>query len=672
MKPFAFIPIKLTMALVTGILMGNYLNIKPEIALISILASFAVLSILFWKLKRKHLYVFGLVAGITIVQLGILAVSLSKPQNDPSYYNHYTKNEKQVWELKIVEVLKENSYNHRYRAEVRSLDKAFVKGELELIFDKKSYPVRLEVDQEIVTWNEVNRVALPKNPYQFNYSQYLKRMGIQHQMRFRDLGIYLKPEQSKTLRGIAAGFRDIVNSKLLETNIRTEQLAIIKALLLGQRHEIEAEVYDNYKKAGAVHILAVSGLHIGVILLLLQFLLKPIEILPMGRTISLCLVVVLLWAFAFIAGLSASVIRAVTMFSFLAYALYLNRPTNSFNIMALSMFFLLLVFSPTLLFQVGFQMSYAAVFSILWIYPKMQRVWKPKNNWLKKLWQLVAVSMAAQIGVFPISLYYFHQFPGLFLLSNLLIVPFLGFILGMGILTISLSLLNILPSFLSKAYDQMIYWMNGIIENIAAQQVFIFSDIPFDLFKLFLLYLIVIGFVSWLERPHFRTFLFPVVSVLLFQLWSLFLIKSSQQHQELIIMHQTKQSALFFKDGRKLNVYHSGKKVPRVLVRNYVLATYCNEEAYYPIQNAYRHGKKHLLVIDSTVVHPSSLPKPFTLLLTQSPKVNLERIIEELQPKQIIADGSNYKSLIARWKKTCREKDLLFYSTAEQGAISLN
>lgn len=108
------------------------------------------------------------------------------------------------------------------------------------------------------------------------------------------------------------------------------------------------------------------------------------------------------------------------MFSFVAYAFYLNRPNNTYNILALSMFFILLVFNPLLLFDVGFQMSYAAVFAIVWIYPLLQKFWNPKKWLLKYVWQLLSVSIAAQIGVLPISLYYFHQFPGLFFYIQLI------------------------------------------------------------------------------------------------------------------------------------------------------------------------------------------------------------------------------------------------------------
>ena len=254
-------------------------------------------------------------------------------------------------------------------------------------------------------------------------------------------------------------------------------MGIIQALLLGQRNSISTETYDNYKDAGAVHILAVSGLHIGILLLLLQFLFRPLEILPKGRTIKLVVIVLLLWCFAFLAGLSASVVRAVTMFSFVAYALYLNRPSNTFNILALSMFFILLLFNPMLLFQVGFQMSYAAVFSIVWIYPMLQRFWTPKNSVLQKIWQLLSVSIAAQLGVLPISLFYFHQFPGLFFISNLLIVPFLGLLLGMGILVMVLALLDILPDFLVLWYNRIISLMNSVVEWVAQQEAFIFKNI---------------------------------------------------------------------------------------------------------------------------------------------------------------------------------------------------
>ena len=145
---------------------------------------------------------------------------------------------------------------------------------------------------------------------------------------------------------MAAKIRNHIIEKLKKENFGTEELGVIQALLLGQRNEITSEIDADYKNAGAYHILALSGLHIGILLGLLHFLLKPLELLPKGRTVKLVVIVVLLWGFALLAGLSASILRAVAMFSFVAYALYLNRPTSNFNILALSLFFILLLLDP--------------------------------------------------------------------------------------------------------------------------------------------------------------------------------------------------------------------------------------------------------------------------------------------------------------------------------------
>ena len=192
------------------------------------------------------------------------------------------------------------------------------------------------------------------------------------------------------------------------------------------------------------------------------------------------------------------------MFSFVAYAFYLNRPSNTYNILALSMFFILLVFNPLLLFDVGFQMSYAAVFAIVWIYPLLQKFWNPKKWLLKYVWQLLSVSIAAQIGVLPISLYYFHQFPGLFFISNLLIVPFLGLILGLGIVVIALILLNLAPNILIEIYDSLIGSMNTIIGWVAQQEAFIFKNIPFDTAQLMLSYCLIMALIWVLTKVTFK------------------------------------------------------------------------------------------------------------------------------------------------------------------------
>ena len=225
--------------------------------------------------------------------------------------------------------------------------------------------------------------------------------------------------------------------------------------MLGQRQDISKEIYNSYTQAGAIHILAVSGLHVGIILLLLNFIFKPLIYFKNGNYIKLIVIVLILWSYAVIAGLSASVVRAVTMFTAVAIGMHLKRPTNVYNTLTISAFFLLL-FKPMFLFDVGFQLSYLAVLAIVIIQPMLEKLWKPKFKLIDFFWKIFTVTIAAQFGIIPVSLYYFHQFPGLFFLSNLVIIPCLGFILGFGILIIILGLLNLLPNFLASTFGFVI------------------------------------------------------------------------------------------------------------------------------------------------------------------------------------------------------------------------
>jgi competence protein ComEC len=454
---------------------------------------------------------------------------------------------------------------------------------------------------------------------------------------------------------------------LKKAGFEKDELGVIEALLLGERNDISTETYNNYKNAGAVHILAVSGLHIGVLLLLLQYLLQPLEFLPKGKTIKLMVIVGLLWCFAFLAGLSASVVRAVTMFSFVAYALYLNRPSNTFNIIALSMFFILLVINPMFLFQVGFQMSYSAVLAIVWIYPKLQRFWFPENVLLRKFWQLLSVSFAAQLGVLPVSLFYFHQFPGLFFLSNLLVVPFLGLILGLGIVVIALALLNTLPNTMVSLYSDIIKLMNASVGWVAQQEDFIFKNIPFDSMQLLLAYIFIFALVYALSKITFKRLALLLSAIVCFQVWLLFLKFNAGKQEKVILLHQTANTVLFYQKGMTLNIHTSDPARVDRLAIDYKVAEYIAEISFQGIDNSYKIAERKLLILDSSGIYPAN-HRTDILLLTQSPKINLIRILDALRPKQIVADGSNYTAYVNRWRQTCLQKKLPFHYTGEKGA----
>ncbi len=659
-----FISIKLAFFLVLGILLGYFLHIKPLVPILLLLLLISALAITFRK--KEKVLMFGILSGIAVVTLGILTVTLSKPGNHHDHYSHLKLNEVQVWHVKIHEVLKPNSFSERYVATVVTVNNSKKVGKIILTSAANFQNKKLKVDEELLIHNTIEEIKEPLNPFQFNYKKYLQHLGIEHQVRLTSQNYVLKEMPSTTVYGIAADLRTRITAQLKRNNFKEQELGIIQALLLGQRNDISEQTYTNYKDAGAVHILAVSGLHIGILLLLLEFLLSPLERLPNGRKVKLFAIVLLLWGFALLAGLSASIIRAVTMFSFVAYALYLNRPTGTFNILALSMFFILLV-NPMLLFQVGFQMSYAAVFAIVWIYPILQKLWSPKIWLFKYVWSLLSVSMAAQLGVLPISLFYFHQFPALFFISNLTIIPFLGFILGLGIVVIILALWNSLPHFLVVFYNWLIHSMNTIIAWVAQQELFVFKNIAFGWEQLLWSYVIIIAAILVLTKASYRRIVVLLTGIIGFQIWAIFHNYAIQKAEVFIIAHQTRNSVLLYQKGNELNVITTDSSLTERLVTDYVIGAHSNAISYKSLKNSYLVGNKRLFILDSTGILPKTLKADY-LLLSQSPKVNLDRIIDSKQAQHIIADGSNYRTYVEKWKATCEQRNIPFHYTGESGA----
>lgn len=666
MEPLRFISVKLTIGLVLGILLSYYLEIHPYIPLIATTLIIVFLGFALKQQRIKKSMPFGIMATMGTIGIGILSCSLSKPKN---HYDHYTLQELTAphpWLLKIHETLKPNSYSDRYLAKVMACDNSKVSGEI--LLNSRINPLgnTLQVDDELMVYGTLAPIKAPSNPYQFNYKEYMRNLGVENQLYLNSWNYVLKKSHSVTLYGIAGKLRNQIISKLQNRNFGKEELGIIQALLLGQRNDISPETYNNYVNAGAVHILAVSGLHIGILLLLLQFLLQPMELLPKGRQLKLLAIVLLLWCFALLAGLSASIIRAVTMFSFVAYAQYLNRPTSTFNILALSMFFILLV-NPMLLFQVGFQMSYATVFAIVWIYPLLQKLWIPKYGILKYVWRLLSVSIAAQLGVLPISLFYFHQFPALFFVSNLAVIPFLGLILGLGILVMALALGQVLPEFLVIFYNDVIGMMNTLMGWVAQQELFIFKNISFDGLQLLLSYVVTISGGALMSKVSYKRTIVCLTAIIGFQIWTLYSHYATQQKEVFFIAHQTKNSVLMHQFAGQLHLYSSDTIQAEKLEVDYTIGANIRKVLYQPLQNSYFVGDKRLYIMDSLAIYPEA-EKVHYLLLSQSPAINLERLLHTYRPEMIIVDGSNYKSDVEKWGATCLKNKIPFHYTGEKGA----
>jgi len=675
MAQLNYIPVHFALFLILGVIFGSIFDFPIHTVFVFSLLNFLGLIFFFFKAEKSFHFPLGffVFTATLFICIGILGMSLTKPKNQKDHYSHFLKGRNSSI-IKIQKILKSNNYFLRMEAEVLQLDDLRTKGKILLQVERNKLPMEFQVDDIIFSSNEFSKVKGALNPYEFNYRNYLEKQNIYHQLVLKKEEFSLLKKKEKTLFGVAHSLREKINTELKTHDFSKDELSIYDAILLGQRQDISKENFEMYKNAGAIHILAVSGLHIGIILIILNFLFQPIERLKKGKMMKLVFVILFLWAYAFLVGLSASVIRAVTMFSAIAIGLVLNRPSGVKNSLVLSLFILLL-WHPLFLFDVGFQLSYAAVFSIVWLQPFFSKLWKPKHKVVHYFWQLLTVSFAAQIGVLPLSLFYFHQFPGLFFVSSLMIIPVLGMLLGIGFLVAILALLDFLPKQLVYFYEILLKSMNKIVALISNQEAFLFEDISFSKILMVSAYLLLFFTMNFLQHKNIKNGFLFLSAVLFLQVSMLYERIKKQEKNEFVVFQETANSVFMHRKNEKVIVYENSKTLNRSIsrpVKSYVLGNNLDISERKPIKNYFKSEKTTILIIDSLgIYHPLKI-HPEMVILTQSPKINLDRLIKIIQPKIIIADGSNYKSYVNRWQKTCEKEQINFYDTSKMGAFVTN
>ena len=668
MKLLNFTIIKLACFLVLGILLACYTSIPLTVSLYASLFLVFVLSLTYWvsiHKKTKSIW-FALISYISITFIGVLVTNLN---NEKLAENHYLRfDSSQATTFRIRSILKSGNYNDKYVIDVLKIDAVQVSGKALLNIKKDSINEKLKVDAIYITTDYFHKIKDVTNPNQFNYKKYLERQYIYKQIYTTQPTLFKVSDKKHTVYGYADSIRENINNKLKTYAFSLDELAIINALLLGQRQNLSNAVKADYINSGAIHVLAVSGLHVGILLFLLNFIFKPLDNNKRTRIIKSILIISLLWSFAIIAGLSASVTRAVTMFSIVQIAMTLNRPTNIYNTLAISIFVLLL-FKPLFIFDVGFQLSYLAVFAIVSIQPLLVKYWQPKYYIPKKLWDIFTVTIAAQLGVLPISLFYFHQIPSLFFIANLIIIPFLGLILGLGILVITLALLNSLPSFLVEFYSGIITAMNSLMQWISHQETFLFKDISFNLLQVLSAYLLIISVIKLLTNKNYNWFRLTLVSVLIFQSVSIF-NKYNNSFNSFTIFHKSKYTVLGKKSNNRLKVYSNLDSIGQFnSLKDYAVGNRITKIKPHRLQPLFKLKNEYLFIIDSLGTYNVKGFKPDYVLIRNSPKINLKRVIDSLKPNHIIADGSNYPSYITRWETTCKKQKTPFHYTGEKGAF---
>lgn len=350
-----------------------------------------------------------------------------------------------------------------------------VKAKVLFYFSREDFGEPYQYGDILLIKGAPSVVPKPSNPGEFDYKRYLSFRNIFHQhfLRKKDIQLIGHKPLSKFIE-YAYRCRQWCDKTLEKFVTGQREQAVASALVLGVTDGLDNELLNAYSATGAMHVLAVSGLHISIIYMIIMWVLKPLLKLRAGPWLLAIISLVLLWLYAFVTGLSPSVLRAVTMFSFMALARPTGQTTNIYNTLGASVFCLLL-FDPFLIMSVGFQLSYLAVLGIVYLQPALYNLWNPTTYLLDEIWKITCVSIAAQVATFSLGLLYFHQFPNYFLLSNLLVIPGSFVVLILGILVLALGVINVL----GVALGFLLTWSIKFINYV----VFVVEGFPFSLIE---------------------------------------------------------------------------------------------------------------------------------------------------------------------------------------------
>lgn len=678
MKVLDFPLAKITISFLFGILVSYYCLPSIQVSFISlgICAVLFCISFFLSKKNKKNNLIFGISSAFISFSTGISVLLIHTDTFDKTNYTHSkTAFEKpQFMTFTLREKLKSNDYNDRYVGLINTINNKIYSGKIIVNIQKDSTQNPLIIGNIIKVKTALQRTSSSKNPNQFDYAKYLADKQIYAQVYCKKSEIKISQTIKKDIWYYSGRLHATILKNLESAHFNKDEMNVALALILGQQQEISADIIKDYQYSGATHVLSVSGLHVGFIMLFIMFVLKPVPNTRKGSAIKLFSILISLAGFAVISGLSPSVLRSVVMFSFVAIGNHLRRSGNIYHTLLVSIL-LILLFEPYFLFDVGFQLSYLALFFIVWLQPILKKIWSPKNKISIYIRDALTVSFAAQIGTLPLCLYYFHQFPGLFFVTNIIILPVLSFIMIAGIIVMIFAVFKSPPEILVYLFEKSIFILNQMIHYVASFESFVIQDISFNFYYLVTLYFVIISAIIWSKKPSYSKLIAVFVSIILLQLSFIYTKKETADQKELIVYNTKKSTLISKRFGSNITLFTNDttgdKSSKNNAFNSYLVGNFSVLNKSQQIRNVLFFNGKKISIIDSTGVYENKI-QPDILILTQSPKINMDRILIEIRPKIIIADGTNTYAIQKKWKLSCEKKNIPFHATAEKGFYRLN
>lgn len=419
-------------------------------------------------------------------------------------------------------------------------------------FEKSEKSTTLKYGDCIIIFAYPEEVEKPPNPEQFDYKDYLYKKGISHQVYLKsDDWIDLNENRSNPIYRFSYWMRDFLLETMQKLGVHEEEYAVAAAILLGYDDSLPQELRQKYVAAGAMHILCVSGLHVGVIFMVFSYMLFFLDERKKNqRIIKQLILLILIWFYALLAGLAPSILRATIMLSFVIIGNIINRNGVVLNSLAASAFILLCV-NPANLFDVGFQLSYAAVIGIVVLQRPIMKLFYFKYNIINKIWEVTSVTLAAQIATAPFTIYYFHQFPTYFWLSNLFMSPVSSVVIIGGMLMLLLFFIPYVNVVIAWVVSKMIFVMNYGVCWIESLPYSILKGLYINEIQFVILLFVLLAILLFVQLKN-KTILFSIMIMsILFLLVNVNNNLKINMQKEIIIYSINNMTAIDFIFGRE-------------------------------------------------------------------------------------------------------------------------
>ena len=677
--------LRLLPLLIAGILLQYYISIPTNIYWATLIISvllYVIYAILPFRWKLRTQWLTGFSIALLLTSVGAIITYYNNVQHNPLWYGHaYQSGDTLVG--RIAEPLTEKNKSYRTQIAVEGILKNNsiqpATGNALLYIDKQLQPNNFKLGTLCVLNVPLQIIKGTGNPAAFDYSEYCAKQGLFYQAFVREHQCVALKAEAKTSWLSAIIFKQQQSIiQLLRKYIPFSAQGIAEALLIGYKEDLDKDLVQAYSNTGVVHIIAISGLHLGVIYALLLLILKPFARFKIMRLIKPVLLIAGLWMFSWLSGACPSVLRSAVMFTCIVLGQTFNKQTSIYNNLAASAF-ILLAYNPFFLWDAGFQLSYAAVFSIVVGMKNIYHLLYFKHKWVDAIWKFNAVTLSAQLFTLPFVLYHFHQFPNYFLCSNWIAVPLSSIILIAEIILICIAWIAPVAKFTGHVTGWLIDRLNGYIQWLNDLPGAITDHIYFPiLYALLLAIIISFGMYAWLHQQKKYAGLALILSILFMGIRIMDYHKSLNQ-QQLIVYAVPKQSAVDIQTGHHYafwgdtallhqpTLFNFNCKPARTFYQCFNMMESLPKQSFYSTQLANTQiifcaeGLKHW------PLKPSNQQQ--IIVVANNSALPLQEIAQQNMHTSIVWDGSNTLKKVERWKAECAQLQLATHYVTTQGAF---